>query len=74
MKTRIKREGDTLVLRIPKSLAEQVGLSENAIVDISPSSGRIFISATTAPADDLADLLARVTPENLHEEIDFGSA
>ena len=63
--------GNSLGLRIPKALAEQVGLQDGTAVEITVESGRLVI----VPAQKSLDvLLARITPENLHGETDDGLA
>ncbi len=44
MKTRIQKWGDRLALRIPKPLAEEVGLRENLAVDVTIQSGRLVVT------------------------------
>ena len=41
-------------------------------VDIREENGRVVIEPVTTPVYDLDELLAAITPDNLHEEIDFG--
>lgn len=72
METQIKRWGNSLALRIPKPLADEVGLEEDALVELSVVDGALV----AAPAFELSleKLLAQVTEENLHSEIDTGPA
>jgi antitoxin MazE len=41
-------------------------------VDVPEEGGRVVIEPVTAPGYDLDDLLARMTPDTLPEEVDFG--
>jgi antitoxin MazE len=41
-------------------------------VKITASKGRILIEPTEPMETPLADLLAAITPENLHDAVDFG--
>jgi antitoxin MazE len=41
-------------------------------VDVREESGRIVIEPVPRKEYDLSELLKRITPENLHEEVDFG--
>lgn len=70
MEARIQKWGDSLALLIPKELAQQLGLSVDNQVKISVKGDRLIIEL--AQQVTLDDLLARVTPENLHGETDWG--
>ena len=61
-----------MALRIPKPFADEVGLEEDATVELSVVDGALVV----APASELSleKLLAQVTEENLHTEIDTGPA
>ncbi len=74
VKTRIQRWGNSLALRIPKSFADEVGLHKETPVDVSLSDGKIVITPVARPKPTLKQLLARVTRENLHHEVDTGAA
>ena len=72
MNTRIARWGHSLAVRIPKAFAEEAKLAEGTEVDIAVSEGRLVIS----PRPDepsLEELVERITPENRHEESDWGA-
>ena len=74
MKTRVKKWGNSLALRIPKSLAVEVGLEDRSPIDLSLMDGRLVITPVVEPELSLATLLAQVTEENLHGEVDTGPA
>ena len=74
METRVKMWGNSLALRIPKPLAAEVGLEDNSPVELAIVDGKLIIVPVTEPRYNLADLLAQVTEENLHREIDTGPA
>ena len=70
MKTRVQKWGNSLALRIPKSFAVEAGLDQGAVVDLALVDGTIIV---TPPGPvTLEQLLAGITPENLHGEYDFG--
>jgi antitoxin MazE len=71
MRTRIQRWGNSLAIRIPKPFAEEAGLEQQSEVDVAVVDGTLVITPSPVPA--LSDLLAQVTDENLHGEIDSGS-
>jgi antitoxin MazE len=74
METCVKRWGNSLALRIPKPLAEEVGLEEDSPVELSLEEGRLIVVPIMEPRYALDILLAQVTPENLHGEVDTGQA
>ena len=74
MKTRIQKWGNSLALRIPKSFANEVGLQRETSVEVSLKDGKLVITPLTQPELTLKRLLSKVSEENLHHEIDTGSA
>ena len=74
MVARIKKWGNSLALRIPKELASEAGLDDNSIVEVKVRNGQLVVSRPIRPVPTLDDLLEQVTPENRHEETDFGPA
>jgi antitoxin MazE len=74
VETVIKKWGNSLALRIPKPLADEVGLAEHSAVNLLLEEGKLVIVPAMAPRYTLESLLADVTVENLHEEVDTGVA
>ena len=72
MRTKVVKWGNSLGLRIPKSFAEEVQVSEGAEVDLSLENGHLVIRVVPQATIILEDLLADITDENLHGEIDTG--
>ena len=70
MNTRIQKWGNSLAVRIPRAFAEQMGLQTDSPVNISLEGDRLVIEPVRFA---LADLLADVTPENIHGETDWGA-
>ena len=71
MTVRIQRVAGALMLLIPDELAAQAGLSEDTEVSLStPKKGEVV--ARQKPKYTLEELVAKITPENRHELIDFG--
>jgi antitoxin MazE len=74
MKTRIHKWGNSLALRIPKSFAEDVGLRNESPVEVSVVKGRLVVSlVSNQPRFTLKQLLAQVTEDNRHAEIETGT-
>ena len=73
MQTRIQKWGNSLALRIPKAFAIEARLEEDAVVDIALVEGQIIIKSLAAHEWTLEELLAGVTRNNIHREIETGS-
>lgn len=74
MKSRVQKWGNSLAVRIPKSIAEQAGLDENAPIDISLTSRTLLIKRASEGDLTLDALLAGITVENRHTEWETGLA
>lgn len=74
MRTKIQLWGNSLALRIPRPFAEETGLGRQSEVELSVTKGRLVVVPVKEPRLTLDELLARVTDENLHSEIDTGPA
>ena len=72
MITKIQRWGNSLGLRIPKALAEDLQVGEDAAVDLSTKNGCLVVAPVRQEAYDLDELLSQITPKNVHGEVDFG--
>ena len=73
MNMTVRKWGNSLAVRIPKSFAEEAGLTSGSNVDLALVEGKLIISPVEVPRFTLEDLLAGVTDANLHPEQDFGS-
>ena len=74
MRTKVVKWGNSLGLRIPKSFAEEVRVSEGTTVDLTMENGQLVIRVAEPPALDLDDLLAEITDTNIHGEVETGDA
>jgi antitoxin MazE len=74
VKTRIQRWGNSLAVRIPKTFAEEVGITDDTTVEMRLVKGGLVIEPVTPYAPTLEELLEGVTPENIHGEWDTGPA
>jgi len=72
MITRIQKWGNSLALRIPKPMADEMQLDQNSAVEIRHEKGQIIITPVLKPAFTLEQLLDQVNKENMHAEIDAG--
>lgn len=62
--TRVFKAGNSLAIRIPSNIAKRIGLEDGAGVEMSVNQGMIYVRK--APSQELANLIDRITPENLH--------
>ena len=67
----VSKWGTSLAVRIPKPVAEQWGVEEGSAIEIVPRGDRLVLQKK---AYDLSDLLAAISAENLHPEVDAGPA
>jgi antitoxin MazE len=74
MRTRVQKWGNSLALRIPKSFADEVGLQRETSVEVSLANGKLLVTPIAEPGMSLRQLLAKVTKDNMHHEIDTGPA
>ena len=74
METRVQKWGNSLALRIPKPLADEIGLKDNSPVQLSLHDRQLVVVPVRVPALNLDVLLAQVTEANRHGEISTGPA
>lgn len=60
----VTKWGNSLGLRIPRVIADKIGIHEGATVDISIENHHIVIKKGYS----LESLVGEITPENIHEE------
>ena len=70
MRTRIQKWGNSLAIRIPKPFADDVGIQEGSEVDVTVDAEEIVVSPVRSRTFALEDLLADVTEDNLHAEVE----
>jgi antitoxin MazE len=74
MQTRVQKWGNSLGVRIPRSLAEQIGLGAGTEVSLSTKDGQLVVKPALPTRLSLDELMAGVTDNNLHSSVDTGSA
>jgi antitoxin MazE len=72
MKTTAQKWGNSLAIRVPKSIALQAGLKVKDDLDIEVRKGALVLSPHVRRAYRLEDLTQRITPRNVHNELAFG--
>ena len=73
MKAKVQRWGNSLAVRIPMSLARELGLHDQSAVALRQDLGRIVIEPLRS-APTLEELLAEVTQQNKHTDLDWRPA
>ncbi len=71
MITKVQKWGNSLGVRIPKSLAADAEICAGASVDLRIEGGRIVL-VPAARKYALEELVSRITPANRHPETDWG--
>ena len=71
MRAKVQKWGSSLAVRIPAPMAQEAGLRADLDVEVSIERGALVL-APTRRRYTLEELVAGITPENRHEEIDFG--
>ena len=74
MRVMVKKWGNSASVRIPAAIMEAARLHLDETVDVREESGRIVIEPVRPGEFELAELLAGITPDNLHAEVSFGPA
>ena len=74
MRVLVKKWGNSASVRIPTAVMQAARLQLDQAVDVREEQGRIVIEPVPTEDIDLISLVAGITPENLHEPIEFGSA
>ena len=69
MPVTLQKWGNSIGVRLPKPMLEQVGLNEGAQVEVQVEGDHLVIRRHKLK---LADLLAQCKPENRPDPIDFG--
>jgi len=72
MRVMIKKWGNSASVRIPAAIMDATRIRLDQAVDVREERGRIIIEPVRAPSFDLDVLIAGITDENRHAEIDFG--
>jgi antitoxin MazE len=72
MTATVRKWGNSLGVRIPQKIARKFDVVDGSEVEIIATEQGIILKPVVNDDPTLEELLARITPENRHEEIDFG--
>ena len=70
MTVRVQKWGNSLGVRIPKSVADQSSIRAGSELEVRSDDGRVVLSPVRVPT--LKQLLAQVKPGNRPQLIDWG--
>jgi antitoxin MazE len=73
MLTKVQKWGNSLGLRIPRSVASEARVAAGSTVIIALERGGFMVRAVRHPRHRLDDLLKQITNENIHDEIVTGA-
>lgn len=74
MRATVRKWGNSASLRLPATLMKAADIRVDDEVEIREEGGRLIIQAVRPGHYDLDQLLQGVTPDNLHDEADFGGS
>jgi Growth regulator len=74
MQARIQKWGNSLAVRIPKTLAAEAQLTQEAVVELAVVKGKLIIAPIKKQKYKLEELVSKITDENLHKEDIWGPA
>ncbi|HEX9108682.1 MAG TPA: AbrB/MazE/SpoVT family DNA-binding domain-containing protein [Longimicrobiales bacterium] len=72
MRARVQKWGNSLAVRIPRAFAEEARLAEGTEVDMSVTGAGLVVRPVARHRYSLDELLAGVTDDNIHAEVDWG--
>jgi antitoxin MazE len=72
MKSKLQKWGNSLAVRIPKSLVEEADIKQGSDLKLNVVNKKIIIEPTKESSYTLMSLLKRITKDNTHSEIESG--
>ena len=74
MRVTVRRWGNSAAIRLPAAVMRAARLELDAPVEVREEDGRLVIEPVRDAEVALADLLAGITKDNVHGEVDTGPA
>ena len=72
MLTKVQKWGNSLAVRLPKALTDEIDVHSDSPVEVVVRDNAIILRPAKR-THRLDDLLDGITPQNMHAEQDFGS-
>jgi antitoxin MazE len=73
MNTKVAKWGNSLAMRIPASVAADLGLTNGSALSVTVEDGALVVRPRQQTKLTLVDLLKDVTSDMLHDETDWGN-
>ncbi len=73
MKILIQKWGNSLAVRIPKSLADDIRVRQGAAMDLTLQKGSLILKPVKATVYSLKQLVEKVSSKNCHREFSAGA-
>ena len=73
MRLPVRKWGNSLAIRIPRTIAVESNLRKDSIVDLELVDGNLIIRPLRHEEYSLQALLDEVTEDNIHGEVDMGA-
>ncbi len=73
MQLQLAKWGNSLAVRLPKNILDAIKIKEGDLLELQVQDGESIVMKPVAKTYDLAELLAGITPENRHSEMDWGN-
>lgn len=73
MNATVQKWGNSLALRIPKSLAKDVDIHQGSVVELEVVEGEMVVKPKKTRKLSLASMLRDVNESNLHSECEWSS-
>lgn len=70
----VAKWGNSLALRIPQYIVKEIQITEGTEVELVVLDGNLVVKPKPRRRYSLEELVAGITPENLHSEVESGSA
>jgi antitoxin MazE len=75
MIVQLAKWGNSLAVRIPTAYAKEIGAADNGKAELTVEQGKLILRPLLdVPHFDLDALVAGITDENRHEEVETGGA
>lgn len=71
METKVRKWGNSLAIRIPRAFAEELELADDTSIELSLEENALVIQRAPQSTPRLDELLAKITQDNLHAEIEI---
>lgn len=72
MNAHFSKWGNSIALRIPNGVAKELQVTDGNSAELHVKDGCLIVTPRSKPKYDLDEMIAAITPENVHGEIDFG--